>query len=742
MMCAKLLTVSLRAGLLLFALLCAAQLRAEEPATDPVGVSPSQAVLDPKIKVLIAQLGAADTVQREEAEKAILALGKSAVAQLKEAEASPNPEIAFRAKRLNARLAEVSIRPQSYANILPSDSVFFFEFRDAPTTLDRFKLTPLGQFWEKQTTRAFVKGHRATLLANELKVLDAISVLPKLASGKAFFALSSPDNIEAHEIDPPLLYVLETKDMQAVEAQVRNMFEGMNDAVKTKRQYNKFQIEEQNNACTVFGSERVIHALTPKGMENFLDYLQKPAEKPLSLLLTDLKTKRPNADAYLRVSADGFPVLAEANQLFDDEQAKTLEAAGFAEGGFIEDALTLNTEGVEEFARFSAGGDTRNKGVLALLQRMTLKAAPPLQANQPQALDLIPFQAAMVASFSGDVAKHSAELAAALRAVDAMNGQPIHPEPNVNAAAPKTNEAVAPPRPPAPKTRAEDALNLGGGNVLNDKKEMKTTAKDPKAKDADKKAAKKEKPAELERSMPHIERLLKAGFKLEQLFDQADGPMVLALFPERVNISKLANPGGADNPPDPERVPMAALFGMYLKDPAPIELALEKANKGINPLYHKTVLNGGSFYSEEQDEEGAGFWIQGKYLAYGTSKDIVELAGAAVLNQNGTERMSARKSYLDYMANFNDPKALLNVYADSRQFMEMPYKMAQLQWQSDPKNPWPDFTLVAGLLKGNTMRLKVTQAQGGLQIEAQTPISILGLLEAVLKPLKEAVLIQ
>ena len=684
-------------------------------------------------------------MQREDAEKALLALGKSSVAQLKEAEASPNPEISFRAKRLNARLAEVSIRPQSYANILPSDSVFFFEFRDAPTTLNRFKLTPLGQFWEKQTMKAFVKGHRATLLANELKVLDAIAALPKLASGKAFFAISTPDTIEAHEIDPPLLYLLETKDMQAVEAQVRNMFEGMNDAVKTKRQYKQFQIEEQNNACTVFGSERVIHALTPKGMEGFLDFLQKPAEKPLSLLLTDLKAKRPNADAYIRISADGFPVLAEANQLFDDEQVKMLEAAGFAEGGFLEDALTLNTEGVEEFARFSGGGDNRNKGLLALLQRMAIKAAPPLQANQPQALDMVPFQAAMVATFSGDAAKHSADLAAALRALDAMNGQPIHPEPNVNTAAPKTGEAVAPPRPPAPKTRAEDALNLGGGDVLNDKKEMKAPGKDkdPKAKDADKKAGKKApKPAELERSMPHIERLLKAGFKLEQLFDQADGPMVLALFPERVNIAKLANPGAPDNPPDPDRVPMAALFGMYLKDPAPIELALEKANKGLNPLYHKTVLNGGSFYAEEQEENGAGFWIRGNYLAYATSKDIAELAGAATLNQNGTERMSARKSYLDYTTNFYDPKALLNVYGDARQFMEMPYKMAQLQWQSDPKNPWPDFTLVAGLLKGNTMRLKVTQAQGGLQIEAQTPISILGLLEAVLKPLKEAVLIQ
>ena len=94
-------------------------------------------------------------------------------------------------------------------------------------------------------------------------------------------------------------------------------------------------------------------------------------------MLTDLKAKRPNADVYFRLSADGLKVLAEANQMVDDDQAKMVETRrASTEGGYFEDALTLNAEGVEEFARISAGGDARNKGLLALLQRMTIKAAP------------------------------------------------------------------------------------------------------------------------------------------------------------------------------------------------------------------------------------------------------------------------------------------------------------------------------------------------------------------------------
>ena len=540
-------------GLITVALFSSPSVRAEQPAADTIDLNAikTPVAADPKIKALVDQLGAADTVKREEAEAALMTTGKPAIPLLKEAEASPNPEIAFRAKRLSARLSELAIRPGAYADVLPADAVMCFEVRDAATTFERSKLTPVAHFWDKPSTRAFFNGYKLAQLPNELKVLDAIFTLPKLASGKALFALGSPDTIEAHEIDPPLLYVLETQNMQSVEANIRTMFEGMNDAVKSKRKYKDFEIEEQNNASTVFGAQRIIHSLTNKGIESFLDLLKKPPEKALSTVLTDLKTKRPEADVYFRLAADGLKDLAEANQILDDDLYKMVETVGFAEGGFIEDALTLNANGIEEFVRISAGGDHRNKGLLAVLQQLPVKAAPPVQANQPQALDMIPYQAAFVATFSGDVAAKSAEMSAALRSLDALNGDPVHVDQNLNTPTPaaknmlKPDEAVAPPKPPAVKSRAEEALNLGGGNVLEDKKEMKTPLQEMK----DKKAANKkdkaaaEKAGELERTMPHIERLTQAGFSLEQLLQQSAGPMVIALFPERVDIAKTGHTG-------------------------------------------------------------------------------------------------------------------------------------------------------------------------------------------------------
>ncbi|MEI6231666.1 MAG: hypothetical protein WCT04_01335 [Planctomycetota bacterium] len=714
--------------------------RAEEPA-DVVDLTKAVAAPDPKIAKFIAQLGSPDTVLREEAETALMAAGKAAIAPLKTAEASANAEIAARAKRLSGRLSELTVKAGSYAEYLPSDTILYLEFRDTATTFDRLKRTPLSKFWDKQSTKIFMQGFRTEQLPNEVKVLDAATALPKLASGRALFALSSPDTIEAHEIDPPLIYVYETQSMRIAEAHVRSLFEGMNDAVKTKRKYNTFEIEEQINACSVFGAQRIIHALTPKGMETFLDHLKKPPGNPLSRLTADMKTKRPDADIYFRLSADGLKTLAEANQLLDDDLTKRIETFGLEEGGFIEDALTLNAEGIEDFARIFPGGNARSKGLMSVLQRMTVKAAPPVQANQPQALDMVPWQAAMVVSFSGDAATSAVELTAALRALDALGGELVHPEANLNNVNPPANaqNALDPVRPPRAKTAAEEALNLGGGNVLDDKKDLKTPAKDMANKKPGKKA---DKAAEPERTAPRFERLLHAGFTLEQLLQQVDGPMVLALFPERVDVSKLAKPDAANNPPDPDHVPMAVLVGMYLKDPAPIELALKRANKGVDHKYIEHVLDGGTFFSEDEDENSAGFWLRGNYFAWGTSRDILDLAGTAVLNQNGNERMTARQSHIDYMAKNYDPAALLNVYGDSRQFLEMPYKMAQLQWQTDPKNPFPDFAVAAGLLKGNTMHMKIKQVQGGLQIEAQSPLSLMGMLQAILKPLKEAALIQ
>ncbi len=740
----KRMTFSLRHILGICLLAAALTLRAEQIDAEPVDLTKTQpAAADPKIAALIAQLGAADTVLREDAEKTLTGMGKAAMPLLKEAENSPNPEIVVRARRIGARIADAGVKPASYAAVLPADSIFFFEISDCAATLDHLKFTPVGQLWEKPSMKAFNTGKRDSMLEKEIKVYDALTALPKLAAGKFVVALSSPDTIEPAEIDAPLLYILETKNLQAVEAQTRNLFESMNDGAKTKRQYKKFQIEEQNNACTVFSGERVIHALTAKGMEGLLDKLIAPPAQPLTALLTDLRTQRPKADVCIRLAADGLKNLAEANQFLDDELYAIVDTAGLQEGGFIEDAVTLNTQGVEELVRIQSGG-IKNKGLLAVLQRMTIKPAPPAQANQPQALDMIPYQAAFVASFSGDASKHAAELSSALAALDALGGQPQHNDinPNLLPAKPvnpaNPNDPVAPPRPPGPpKSRAEQALLEGGGDVLDEKKVPKRAEKDP----ANPAEPQKKKAKEPERSTPHIARLLQAGFTMEEFLAQADGPTVLALFPERVDISKVLNPHDVNNPPDPDHVPMAALFAMYLKDPAPIVTALDKANKGIQPRYIKQVLNGGTFYAEDNEDNSPGFWISGKYLAYGTSKDIVDLAGAAVLNQAGNNRMAARKAYVDYLATSYDPQALLNIFGDSKQFLEMPYKMAQLQWDDNQRNPWPDFAVVAGLLKGNSIHIKVKQVQGGLQIESQTPISILGLIVSIFKPLKEAVLI-
>ncbi|HLX63204.1 MAG TPA: hypothetical protein VKX17_18175 [Planctomycetota bacterium] len=707
-------------------LLSAITARAEQPG-EVVDV-PKGA--DPKIKALIEQLGAADTVAREDAEKALLQIGNAAAAQLREAEVSANPEIAARAKRLSARLADAAIQIKSYADVLPADTVLFLEFADAERTVERMKATPLGKLWPTKSMQALITAYRASLIDTELKVFDAINALPKLASGKAMFALASPDTIEAHEIDPPLLYVLESKNPAGVEAQVRAMFEGMNDPVKTKRQYKKFQIEEQVGASTVFGQGRLIHALTTKGMESFLDNLITPPPKPLSTVLAKLKQARPNADLYVRLSGDGLAKLAEANQIIDDEQAGMMDTFGFGEGSFYESALTLNEQGVEEFTRLSLKG-AKNKGLLAVLQRMALK---PAAANQPQALDLVPFQAALVGTFNGDVAKHSAELAAALRSIDALYGLPLHVDPNLNAQPLKPNAAVVPPKPPAQgETRAKQALDLGGGDLTKPKDPA--AMKDKGDKPGDKKNG---QPAEPEKSMPHIERLAKAGLTPELLFEQSDGPMAVAFFPERIDLAKLQVPPPANPPADPDHIPQAVLFAMNLKDPTVVSTALEKANVGLEPRFKKQLMNGGDYYAEDPDDENSGgFWMKNNYFAYASSKDIAQLAADAALNQNPNARIAARKVFQDYLANGFDPNALLNVFAESRQYMEMPYKMAQLQWQT-PQIIWPDFAVIAGLLKGVPMHIKVTQAGTELQIEAQTPLTILGVEEAIRRPLNDA----
>lgn len=683
-------------------------------AVDLAKPDPAQAAVESQIKALIEKLGAADTVQREDAEQALAALGAAAGPLLKEAVNSQNPEISARAKRLAGRLAAAGVRVKSYSDVLPADSVFFLEFKDAKATLERFKNTPFGRFWETPPMRKTIQGHRKDMLPTEIQVLDAMQALSKSASGRAALAIAGPDTIQPEEIDPPIVYVLESSNPQTAEAQTRQMFTGMGDPIKSKRINKQFTIEEQGNANTHFSQDRIVHALTERAMDNFLDSLLKPPARTLTPVLTELRAQRPDADCIWRLSSAGFKNFVEALQIIDQEQLDTLAAAGFVDGSSMEGAVTFNAAGAEELTRLQLAGGAKNKGVLGILQRLN----PVTPAAGPQASDMMPYQAAMVVTINADVSKNAGEMAASLTALDKFFGKIAKEAPVLDAE--KLNEPVKKPEGVSP---AAQALDAGGGKIGE-------TAKDPKA-----------KPKDPERTTPHIERLEKSGIQLDKLLAQAQGPMCIALFPEQVDVSRVTQANAVNPPPDPDRVPMSAVFAMCVKDSAPLEEQLAKALRGVKLAHKKQEMNGGTLFTDADtdDDESPAFWVSGHYFAYGTSRDVLELASAAVLNAKGNQRIDARPEFRRHAAQ-RDPATLVDVFADATLFLDMPYKMAQLGWQ-EQLNPWPDYAVAAQFLKDNFIHVSVKQIPGGLQITSQTPLTLLGMIEALRKPLSEAQLL-
>jgi hypothetical protein len=180
---------------------------------------------------------------------------------------------------------------------------------------------------------------------------------------------------------------------------------------------------------------------------------------------------------------------------------------------------------------------------------------------------------------------------------------------------------------------------------------------------------------------------------------------------------------------------------MCLKDTAPLEKQLSEATRALKLVFKKQTMNGGTLFldAEEPEDEGSAFWISGKYFAYGTSRDVLELATSAALNAKGNQRIDARPEFQRHAAQ-RDPAALLDIFADSSLWLDMPYRLAQLGFQ-EPANPWPDYAVAASFLKNNLIHISVKPAANGLEIKAQTPLSLLGMFMAIWKPLDEAQLL-
>lgn len=743
---------------------------------NPPAISPQQIQA---IKAQIARLNAADNLDREDAEQQLLKIGQLALPFLKEALKSAAPETAARAKRLVGKMAEIAGRPaESYAEILPANSVFFLEAPHTRQSLDKWKECPLGKFWDLPAMQKFYAGHREAQVPNDQKILDAVREIPKLLDGKALFAIGAPDTAEAAELDPPLVYVLESKQAGALEAAARKLFEGMTDSPKGGRRYGPFSVEEHITAQSVFGQDSVIHSLTQKGIESFLDGLLKRPAEPLNAELKDIRALLPQHDFVYRISADNFKDLADNGQLIDDVQFEVLETLGFLPGSSWTGAIAATPDGFEDVFHLKIGGGARNEGITAVLTRMAAAMPPPPAAGAPQSLDLIPWQAGLLVSFNGDTARNAAVLSRALKSLDVIfasqpaapvpaqpavpgqpgvrPGQPIPPAPGAQkpvappapAGAPKPVQPVkpdagarnAPDTPAAPVQPApKQAANTLGQKALADAGGATTPAPAPapapsagEKKDPAPAEPKDEKPApraKVEKVPPHISRFEKLGLKLEQFLEQVDGPIQAGLFMQQIE----------DETPD--EIPISPLLAVLLKNPKVIEQSLEAAAAGPTPRFDKEVLNGGVHYVEKEGNPDTkpGFWLKGNYLAWSSERDLLDLAGAALLHQAGNERMADRASYKAAVAARRlDPQAIFTFFGDAEQVMEMPYKLAQVTWQEDDANPWPAYDLLRPLLKDKPVLLEFKSVPGGLQGHALTPLSLMGIIEAFRQPLIEA----
>ncbi|HEY3323152.1 MAG TPA: hypothetical protein VGP72_22050 [Planctomycetota bacterium] len=729
------------------------------------------------IQAQIKLLNAADNLQRENAEAELSKIGPVALPLLKEAMKSPDAETAARAKRLVGKMTEGAVRPiESYAECMPANSIFFLEAPHTKQTLEKLKGSPMGKFWDLPAMQNFLKGHRAAQVPNDQKTYDAMRAIPSLLDGKALIALGSPDTAEAAELDPPMVYVLESKQAATLETQVRNLFEGMVDPAKTSRRYGPFTVEEHITAQTVYGQQSIIHSLTQKGIESFLDKMLKRPEKSLQPELRDTTALLPNFDFVYSLAADGLKDLADDALLIDDQQLSVVNALGFTPGSTWRGVVSVTPDGLEDAFQLKPAGGDKNEGLLAVLTRMAASVPPAPKAGDPQALDLIPWQTALLVSFQGDVSGNAAAISKALTTVDqnfapapapdkaqqpavqpkpgnvfrpnqpvkppTAPGVPAPPEKAAPDAAPRAGPApggVPTPDPavkkadgtpiPQPKatTLGQKALEAGGGGNPAAPAPAPGPAPAPAPAPADQPPA--PKAAAAEKIAPHLTAFTKLGMKMEQFLGLVDGPVQLALFVQQIEEDA------------PESIPISPLVAVVLKDSKPVEQALEAGAAGVKPRFTKDLVNGGTHYIETDgnQETRPGFWLKGNYLAWSNDRDLIEMAGGALLHAKGNERIADRATYKQALASKRlDPQALMTIFGDAEQVMEMPYGLAKVNWQEDEQNPWPDYALIRPLLKDKPVILDFKSIPGGIQGHALTPLSLILMIEAFRRPFIEA----
>ena len=86
-----------------------------------------------------------------------------------------------------------------------------------------------------------------------------------------------------------------------------------------------------------------------------------------------------------------------------------------------------------------------------------------------------------------------------------------------------------------------------------------------------------------------------------------------------------------------------------------------------------------------------------------------------------------------------DPQALLTVFGEADQVLEMPYKLAKINWEENAQqNPWPPYNAARALLQNKLVLVRARNVPGGIEVYARTPLTLYGMLEAFRRTFDEA----
>ena len=313
----------------------------------------------------------------------------------------------------------------SFANAFPSGSIFFVETPDFARLRQRFASSPLGQLVDSSTVQGWWTKYKAGQLQDgERRTQEALAAFCASLDGCAAFGFGPPELVSAVDETPPAALAVQVRAEAAAHTlrlkSLRDRLAGQAE-VQPRSAPDSFKLEEAGGTMLAERDGELLLAFQAKVFPVLF--------KGMHLTHADSLAKRVDgawneagADLHVHLARKGLRELAAAGFVLEEDQVKTLDAAGFIEGSTLTGTVRIHEKGFHERYQLSlAKLPPESRGLLQVLA-----ALPPIVQGgaevigeegktEPEALDALPRSATVWISLRGDLSAQADDFVLALR---------------------------------------------------------------------------------------------------------------------------------------------------------------------------------------------------------------------------------------------------------------------------------------------------------------------------------------